>query len=186
MEPGRFESGKWEECRKFGRAVKNFNPDVVYFWNQAGLCNWLLPVYARWLGCRIVFFCRTRILSPGAWGRSLRGRRWAGESSRDCCAECSGTRSSCAAIHGCEQPDVPFREPVFDRIGAGNTASARRRQGSVVAHWGIEPELFKVAPRERWPVRKLLYAGQVIPKRNPYCHLRAGTACRGAGRLEPH
>ena len=44
---------------------------------------------------------------------------------------------------------------------------------SVVAHWGIEPAQFTAAPRERWPVRWLLYAGQMIPQKGVHTAIAA-------------
>jgi len=44
---------------------------------------------------------------------------------------------------------------------------------SVVAHWGIEPDQFQVPPRERWPVRRLLYAGQMIPQKGVHTAIAA-------------
>lgn len=46
---------KRAEGRKLLRAVENFQPDIVYFWNLAGLSLWL-PFTAHWHGCRTAFF----------------------------------------------------------------------------------------------------------------------------------
>src|SRR6185312_5590282 len=32
---------KRAECRKLSGVIRQFSPDVVYFWNQAGLSLWL-------------------------------------------------------------------------------------------------------------------------------------------------
>ncbi|MGB8167441.1 MAG: glycosyltransferase family 4 protein, partial [Chthoniobacteraceae bacterium] len=44
---------------------------------------------------------------------------------------------------------------------------------SLVTHWGIDPALFPVPPRERWPVRRLLYAGQMIPQKGVHTAIAA-------------
>jgi glycosyltransferase involved in cell wall biosynthesis len=46
-------------------------------------------------------------------------------------------------------------------------------KSSLVAHWGIEPSQFAAAPRERWPVRRLLYAGQMIPQKGVHTAIAA-------------
>ncbi|HWB58826.1 MAG TPA: glycosyltransferase, partial [Chthoniobacteraceae bacterium] len=55
MGEGQFAGSKWEECRKLARASRAFKPDLIYFWNQGGLCQWL-PLYARWTGACSAFF----------------------------------------------------------------------------------------------------------------------------------
>lgn len=158
-------SGKREECRKFAGVVKKFRPDIVYFWNQAGLCLWL-PVYARWLGCRMAFFLSDTNFVSWRVGAFLR-RFSAGE-----CRAAIG-RTLVRGIFGKTflvrgYPVIRDQTCHFashflkNRAVAGGMGAA---PNSIVAHWGIEPGLFTVAPRERWPLRKLLYAGQLIPQK---------------------
>ncbi|HAO80418.1 MAG TPA: hypothetical protein DCQ92_15910 [Verrucomicrobia subdivision 3 bacterium] len=159
------------ECRKLAQAIKNFTPDVVYFWNQAGLCRWL-PMAARWHGCRPAFFLSdTNFVSwrVGAWlarfafgegmvskvvrtifGKTFLVRGWPVIQNRPC--------------HFASE---------FLRALAQKSGIRIAEKTSVVAHWGIEPAQFTAAPRERWPVRRLLYAGQLIPQKGVHTAIAA-------------
>ena len=46
---------KLAECAKLSAAIRRFEPEVVYFWNQGGLCLWL-PLAVRWHGKSYAFF----------------------------------------------------------------------------------------------------------------------------------
>ncbi len=158
---------KKTECRKFVTAVKSFSPDVVYFWNQAGLSLWL-PFAAHWHGCRMAFFLSdTNFVSwrVGAWlleasrkiplVRALFGKTflvcgWPVVENRTC--------------HFCSD---------FIRQTAVKSSVAFAPRNSIVAHWGIEPAEFIAAPRPRWPVKKLLYAGQMIPQKGIHTAIAA-------------
>lgn len=158
---------KKTECRKLMAAVKSFSPDVVYFWNQAGLSLWL-PFAAHWHGCRLAFFLSdTNFVSwrVGAWllgasrkiplvralfGKSFLVRGWPVVESRTC--------------HFCSD---------FIRQTAVKNGVAFAPRNSVVAHWGIEPTEFTASPLPRWPVKKLLYAGQMIPEKGIHTAIAA-------------
>jgi glycosyltransferase involved in cell wall biosynthesis len=155
------------ECGKFIAAVKSFSPDVVYFWNQAGLSLWL-PFAAHWRGCRLAFFLSdTNFVSwcVGAWlleasrkiapvralfGKTFLVRGWPVVENRTC--------------HFCSD---------FIRQTAVKNGVAFAPRNSVVAHWGIEPSEFTASPRPRWPVKKLLYAGQMIPQKGIHTAIAA-------------
>ena len=165
------EPDKRAECRKLARAVEDFSPAAVYFWNQAGLCRWL-PVAARWRGCRTAFFLSdTNFVSwrVGAWlarfaagqgifsrfvravfGKTFLVRGWPVIQNRPC--------------HFASE---------FLRSLAQKSGIRSAEKTSVVTHWGIEPGQFTAAPRERWPVRRLLYAGQMIPQKGVHTAIAA-------------
>ncbi len=44
---------------------------------------------------------------------------------------------------------------------------------SLVAHWGIEQSQFTMASRARWPVKRLLYVGQMIQQKGVHTAIRA-------------
>lgn len=48
--------------------------------------------------------------------------------------------------------------------------------GSVVTHWGIDLAQFPALPRARRPVRRLLYAGQMIPQKGVHTAITAFAA----------
>jgi len=186
MEPGRFGRGKWEECRKFGRLVKKFQPDIVYFWNQGGLCNWL-PVYARLLRCRMAFFLSDTNFATwrvGAFLGSLgvtdvpatAGKRFL-----------RGLLGNTILVRGypvMQNQACHFASRFLKEWGEAKGVRPAEEH-SIVAHWGIDPGLFAVAPRERWPVRLLLYAGQVIPEKGVHTAISAvGLLARAPG-MEP-
>ena len=153
--------------RSLVSSAKAFSPDVVYFWNQAGLSLWL-PFAAHWHGCRTAFFLSdTNFVSwcVAAWllgasrkiplirwlfGKSFLVRGWPVVTNRAC--------------HFCSD---------FIRQTAVKSGVAFAPRNSVVAHWGIEPAQFTASPRERWPVKKLLYAGQMIPQKGVHTAIAA-------------
>ena len=68
--------GKRAECRKLAGLLKHFSPDVVYFSNQAGLCQWL-PVVARRHHQPMAFFLSDTSFASWRVGAWLMG--WAGK-----------------------------------------------------------------------------------------------------------
>jgi glycosyltransferase involved in cell wall biosynthesis len=159
------------ECRKLAQAVKNFTPDVVYFWNQAGLCHWL-PFAAHWQGCRTAFFLSdTNFVSwrIGAWlARFASGEGIFSKVVRVVFGETFLVRGWPVIRN---QPCHFASE--FLRALAQKSGIRIAEKTSVVAHWGIEPAQFTAAPRERWPVRRLLYAGQMIPQKGVHTAIAA-------------
>ena len=158
---------KRAECAKLTAAMKQFSPDVVYFWNQAGLCYWL-PFAAHWQGCRMAFFLSdTNFVSwrIGAWlagaakrnsfvravfGKTFLVRGWPVIQNRPC----------------------HFASEFLRDVAQKNSIRVAEKT-SVVAHWGIEPAQFTAASRERWPLRRLLYAGQLIPQKGVHTAIAA-------------
>lgn len=159
--------GRSAECAKFVRLLKAFSPDLVYFWNQAGLSMWL-PITAYWHGHRMAFFLsdgnfttwrlaawllgasRKNALIRKLFGNSFLVRGWPVVENRTC--------------HFCSD---------FIRQEAVKNGIAFAPQNSVVVHWGIEPSQFTASPRERWPVKKLLYVGQVLPQKGIHTAIAA-------------
>ena len=165
--PGDTPHDKRAECAQLVQAIKSFSPDVVYFWNQAGLSLWL-PFTAHWQGCRLAFFlsdtnftawcvaawllgaARKSSIVRSVFGGSFFVRGWPVIENRTC--------------HFCSD---------FIRQTAVKHGIAFAPRNSIVAHWGIEPADFSVAPRARWPVKKLLYVGQVIPQKGIHTAIAA-------------
>jgi glycosyltransferase involved in cell wall biosynthesis len=155
------------ECAKLTAALKRLAPDVVYFWNQAGLCLWL-PVAARWHGCRMAFFLSdTSFVSwrVGAW--------LAGAAKNNSCLR--AVLGKTFLVRG--WPVIKKRTchfaSEFLRDVAVKNRIAFAPLTSVVAHWGIEPGQFPASPREHWPVKRLLYAGQMIPQKGVHTAIAA-------------
>ena len=158
---------KRAENKKLIHAVTMFSPDVIYFWSQAGLSLWL-PFTAHWHGGRLAFFLSDTnfvMWRIGAWllglsrknkiihklfGRSMLVRGWPVVANRTC-HFCSDFIRQTAVKN-----DIPFAP-----------------RNSVVAHWGIEPSEFTAPPRKRWPVKKLLYVGQMIPQKGIHTAIAA-------------
>lgn len=214
---------KRAESRKLLRAVSTFQPDLVYFWNLAGLSLWL-PFTARWHGCRTAFFLSdTNFVS---WRIAAWLHRWAApapfssfssagegwdegvtkENNNNPCGmadlTASSPRPSPSVGERAGARCIPNR-PLAALIRAlfGETFLVRgwpviasqtchfcsdflrqtaMKHGipfaprySVVAHWGIEPDQFHVPPRDRWPVKRLLYVGQMIPQKGVHTAIAA-------------
>lgn len=180
---------KKAECAKLMQSVKLFSPDVVYFWNQAGLSQWL-PFAAYWHGCRMAFFLSdTNFVwwRVGAWLLNAAGKtsepltparshpRGEGEKRGAVAAVIRALFGNSFLVRG--WPVVENRTchfcSDFIRQEAVKHGIAFAPKNSVVAHWGIEPAEFTAAPRERWPVKKLLYVGQMIPQKGIHTAIAA-------------
>ena len=160
---------KRAECAKLSAMMKQFGPDVVYFWNQAGLSYWL-QLAVHWNGAKIAFFLSdTNFVSwrIGAW-----------------LAGAAKNNPLIRAVFGktflvlgwplIENRTCHFASEFLRNLAVKSGIAPRT---SVIAHWGIEPGQFKVSPRERWPLLRLLYVGQMIPQKGVH------TAITAFGRL---
>ena len=158
---------KRAECAQLAAALKQFSPDVVYFWNQAGLCHWL-PLVAYWHGAQTAFFLSdTNFVSwrIAAW---LAG--WAG---RNLIAR--GLLGNHFLVCGwpvLQNQTCHFASEFLRGIALKNGIALDPRT-SVVAHWGIQQAHFTHTPRPRWPVRRLLYVGQMIPQKGVHTAIAA-------------
>jgi glycogen(starch) synthase len=158
---------KWAECRILSRAIKRFQPEVVYFWNQTGLCYWL-PMVAWWEGCSQAFF-----LSDTSFV-SWRVAAWLGGVAR--------TNVFVRAVLGktflvrgkpvVENQVCHFASEFLRTVAAKHNIRLAPKD-SLVAHWGVEQSQFTVAPRARWPVKRLLYVGQMIQQKGVHTAIRA-------------
>jgi len=158
------------ECRKLAQAIKSFSPAIVYFWNQASLCQWL-PMVARQRGCRMAFFLSdTNFVSwrVGAWlARLATGGGVIAKAVRAVFGETFLVRGWPVMQN---QP-CHFASEFLRNVAKKN--GIRIAENSVVAHWGIAPVAFPSALRERWPVRRLLYVGQMIPQKGVHTAIAA-------------
>jgi len=158
---------KRAECAKLIKAMEDSSPDIVYFWSQAGLCLWL-PFAAHWHGARMAFYLSdTNYVSwrIAAWlsgaaqkssalkklfGNTFVVRGWPAVQNQTC--------------HFCSD---------FIRQTALKNGIVFAPKNSVVTHWGIEPGMFSAAPRPPRAVKKLLYAGQLIPQKGVHTAIAA-------------
>ena len=162
---------KKTECRKFIRVVDGFRPGLVYFWSQSELCYWL-PIIARWRGCRTAFFLSdTNFVSwrVGAWlSRFASGKGIISKFVRTVFGKTLLVRGWPVIQN---QP-CHFASEFLQKL-AQKSGIRIEKKNSVVAHWGIEPAQFNVVPRVRWPVRRLLYVGQMIPQKGVHTAIAA-------------
>ncbi len=181
--------GKRDECRKLRRAVKYFLPNIVYFWNQSGLCRWL-PVAARWQGCRLAFFLSdTNFVSwrTGAWlarfapAKPLTHSDGVNESDRKSAERgvmpklVQFSFGNTFLVRGrpvMQNQPCHFASKFLWKV-AENNGIRIAKQKSIVAHWGIDPAQFPATPRKRWPVQRLLYTGQMIPQKGIHTAIAA-------------
>ena len=163
-----------KECRIFRRVVKDFSPDVIYFWNQSDLCYWLSPC-AHLMGQKSVFFISDTTFTAwrvGAWLQSCMNtqpdarhqsfiRAFFGE---------TWLVKGYPVIH--RQPchfASAFLENYAYRAGIGVSDTL-----SEVIHWGTDVSRFNNLPAPvHWPPHKLLYVGQVIPQKGVHTAIEA-------------
>ena len=162
---------KFTEGRKLFAALRNFKPDVIYFWNQANLCPWL-PVFARIYGYRTVFFLSDTNFSSwrvGAWMRRFaQGEGIISNLVRK-------TFGNTFLVRGwpvIKSGSCHFASE-FLRVFAKKNGICLNSNQTTVAHWGIDLAQFPTMPRQRWPVRNLLYVGQMIPQKGIHTAIAA-------------
>jgi len=152
---------------KARRDRQKFAPDLIYFWNQAGLSLWL-PFAARRAGYRTVFFLSdTNFVS---W----RIAAWLGGAARkDAFIRAAFGRTFLvrgkSAIHN--QP-CHFASTFLKDLAKQSEISIEEKYSPVI-HWGVETALFPSVPRTHGPLRRLLYVGQMIPQKGVHTALAA-------------
>lgn len=158
------------DCPAFARIVQRFSPDVIYFWNQTGLTFWLVDL-ARLLRRPVAFFLsdtsfttwRTRAFLLH-WSRADRGP-WLLRQTR-CAMHALLAGSWWVKGRPIAHGQACHFASEFLRGHARRAGLRFREELSLVAHWGIDVERFRSsAARDRWPPRKLLFAGQLIPEK---------------------
>jgi len=159
------------ECRKLADAMRRFSPDVVYFWNQAGLCQWL-PVAARWRGCCTAFFLSDTSFVSWRVGALLARFAQGGGMVSKVVRTIFGKTFLVRGWPVIQNQPCHFASE-FLRSCAEKNGIHIEGKNSIVAHWGIEPAQFTAVSRERWPVRRLLYAGQMIPQKGVHTAIAA-------------
>jgi glycogen(starch) synthase len=159
---------KKEECGIFMRVFKKFQPDIVYFWSQSELCFWLQPL-AYWQGSRTAFFLSdANFLSwrVGAWLAGGVAQR------HPLLRALLGKTFLVRGKPIVEEQVCHFASEFLRTVAAKNNIRIAQKD-SLVAHWGIEQSQFTVAPRVRWPVKRLLYVGQMIKQKGVHTAIRA-------------
>ena len=158
---------KRREMRVFKNALLRFAPDVVYFWNQSGLCYWL-PFTAHWLGFRCAFF-----LSDASFA-SWRIGAWLGGAAQKkfVVRALFGTTFLVRGWPVMENCTCHFASEFLRQVAVRHGIAPAPRQ-SVVAHWGIEQAPFAGVTRSRWPVQRLLFAGQLIQQKGVHTVIAA-------------
>jgi glycosyltransferase involved in cell wall biosynthesis len=158
---------KRAENRKLVRVIREFSPDTVYFWNQAGLSLWL-PFVAYWHGCRTAFFLSDTNFASwriGAW--------LAGPAQKN--ALVRAVFGKTFLVHGwpvIQNRSCHFASEFLRQVAVKNGIRFDARN-SLVAHWGIDFTQFAATPRERRPVTRLLYVGQLIRQKGVHTAITA-------------
>ncbi|HEY3901263.1 MAG TPA: glycosyltransferase family 4 protein [Chthoniobacter sp.] len=162
---------KLAECRGFFRLIREFSPDLVYFWSQAGLSHWL-PLVVRLAGLPMAFFLSdTSFVSwrVGAWLGGFANR--------------PGVFAS--FVRYALGRTVPVRGyPIvkgrtchfasdFLRTVALKDGIQFSSATSEVIHWGIETGKFAVSDRPRRTHSKLLFVGRLSPAKGLHTALAA-------------
>ena len=159
---------KRAECRLLSRAIKRFQPEVVYFWNQAGLCFWL-PIMACWQGCPQAFFSFGHELCLLA-DRRMAG--WPGPKKRPDPRPAGRDTFLVRGWPVVENQVCHFASEFLRTVAAKNGIPIAPKE-SLVAHWGIDQSQFPIVSRPRWPVKRLLYVGQMIRQKGVHTAIEA-------------
>jgi glycosyltransferase involved in cell wall biosynthesis len=155
------------ECSWLAQALKKFQPDVVYFWNQTQLSYWL-PFTAHWLGYRCAFFLSDANFTSwriGAWLAKAAPKNFVVRA-------LFGTTFLVRGWPIMENRTCHFASEFLKQVAAKHGITPAPRN-SVVAHWGVDQSPFAGATRARWPVRRLLFAGQLIEQKGVHTAITA-------------
>jgi glycosyltransferase involved in cell wall biosynthesis len=159
--------GHLAECRKMMAALRRFAPDVVYFWNLAGMSMWL-PFTAWYFGYRMAFFLSdTNFVSwrIAAWlAGPVRGNPFLKKRLGHTFLACGWPVIQNRTCHFASD---------FLRSLAARDGIVFAPDSSFVAHWGIQFSQFMATPRERWPAVRLLFSGQLIEQKGAHTAIKA-------------
>lgn len=164
----RSEEGRHDKLREvlcLLRALRLHRPEVVYFWNQAGLSHWL-PVVAWVLRYRCAYFLSDTNFVAWRVGAFL--ARWAEPAHHGLVGRViQGLLGETFLVEGASvlRGQVCHFASDFLRKWADRAGIDYDRKHSAVIHWGIDPAIFSAEHEPRWPPRRLLYVGQLIPQK---------------------
>ena len=161
------------------RVARSFRPDVVYFWSQSELCYWFVGAARRERYPVAFFLSDTNFVSwrVGAWLGGLARRN----------SLIRGIFGKTFLVQG--QPIIRhqschFASRFLRQVAERNDIPVDESH-SIVAHWGIDPLQFGGSSRLRWPIRRLLYAGQLIPQKGVHTAIAAlGMLVQGPNGLD--
>lgn len=139
----------------FLRTLWQTRPEVIYFWNQAGLSHWLAPL-ARGLGYRCVFFISDTSFQSWRVGAFL--RRFLTEP--DSRKNSSFLLRGYPVIRDCH---CQFASRFLLQLAQRHS----QPRNATVIHWGIDVELFRPPPEGQPSLSptRILYVGQIIPEK---------------------
>jgi glycosyltransferase involved in cell wall biosynthesis len=147
----------YTESRKFNSILQEFRPDLVYQWSLSYLCPWL-PMVARCHGIPVVFFLFDTTFTSwrvGAWLASLARKSPALESI---------FRGTFLVEGWSVLQNMPchFGSDFLRQTAISQGIKFEEKRSSVIK-WGIVPTEFTSPEplRNRWPVKRLLYVGQI-------------------------
>jgi glycosyltransferase involved in cell wall biosynthesis len=152
------------------RVLIKTGPDVIYFWNQAGLSFWLAPV-ARLLGYQCVFYISdTSFLSWRIGAVLHRFVRRADPGVKFQEPERSFLMNGRAITQGvhCHFASV-FLLRLFQQAGEC------RAEDNKVIHWGIDVNIFTPSKSigRYLSALRILYVGQIIPEKGVHTAIEA-------------
>lgn len=161
--------------------VQEFQPDVIYIWNMAGL-PLRLAFDAQQTGKPICYYVSDLWLSRWQneqYGAIARRRDWKGVA-RLFLQQCSGLQPSPHGLNfHCIQCTSDFIKQATIRANLRNSADIDALYQ--VLHWGVDTQRFKEHNRrdqaDKTP-RRLIYAGQLAP------HKGVATAIEAVGLLK--
>ncbi len=167
---------EWQSQRAFRRSLQTFKPDVVYFWNLGGLSA-SLPQIALDQGVPVAFYvsddwiCRF-LKEPTAWYKYTRNQ------------PASPLRKSIKTLLASILRPLGLASVSSLPANATYQFTSRHirdealQAGLVAAHpaviyWGVDPASFTPAPKPPQKTVKLLFAGQLMPHKDPATAIEA-------------
>lgn len=135
--------------------LRRTRPELVYFWNQAGLSFWLAPL-ARGLGYKCIFFISDASFRSWRVGAFFR-RFFAAPDSR---------KRSSFLLRGLpitRGSHCQFASKFLLQLAQSDSQHETGR----VIHWGIDADLFTPPKSDRRPFipMRILFVGQIIPEK---------------------
>jgi glycogen(starch) synthase len=158
--------------RAFKRVVREFRPDLAYFWNLANI-SVTLPMWAQRLRLPTCYY------NFDLWLTTWRGDGWLAlwppaPRRRVVRLASRAARSSLEALGILSSGVLDLRRVQFatDYLKRATLQAGEPVAGAEVLHWGIEVEKFPYKAEGGEPAR-LLFVGQVVPHKGVHTALEA-------------
>lgn len=168
----------WErECRRAAlKLLREFEPDLVYFWNMRELCASMIHVVQQQGTVPFCFYvsddwlAKSRIDDQWLAWQAKPPKRSLSESIWGVIEKLLGTPRSGASLQAEHLQEVQFTSRYMKDVTS--KAGIALKNTSII-HWGVNPERFAYRAERRGSIKKLLFTGLLSPNKGALTAIRA-------------